>query len=198
MIEVYQTIWAEIRYVVLAKNKQLYLEIVELMKNEDFVTAYDKIKIVMTQESDGFENYKEAAQEIWNHFKNKERDNSHFFASLNNTNENMRLLWTLNLQYQPVYLLNCRIFFMDTYWNRAWIIKNNKIRLFQWDGAKYYRLKLPEELLENIRKFKANLEKYENENKDLMRKAMFLVKVDGQELFNPKIAFAFSNGLELE
>lgn len=200
MIEVYQTIWAENRYAILARDKQKYEECFELVKDEQFVEAYPIMKEVMESDEfdiDDFDYYKEAAQEVWNHFKNKERDNSHFFATLNNQNENLRLLWNLNIFYQPVYLLNSRLFFKTTTWNRAWVIKNNKIRLFQWTGGTYNRLKLTDEMTEKIR-HEHSLDAYTDDEKKLLRQAVTIVNVDHKEHFNPKLIFAIENGLEIE
>lgn len=195
MIEVYQTIWAEVKYLVLAKNKLRYEEINELMKEENFSIAYKLIEEAVRSDEE-FDNYKEAAQEIWSHFKNKERDNSHFFATLNNQNENLRLLWGLNVQYEPVYLLNCRIFMKDSLWNKAWVIKNNKIRLFLWENEKYFRLKLPEDLMKKVAK-KTEINDYSNDEKELLKKALILIEVNDSFVINPKITFAINNGLEV-
>jgi hypothetical protein len=200
MTEVYQTIWAENRYSILARDKQKYEEILELFRNERYIEAFPIMKSVMESEEydlDDLDHYKEAAQEIWNHFKNKERDNSHFFATLNNQNENLRLLWALNITYAPVYLLNSRIFFKNPVWNKAWVIKNNKMRLFLWEGEKYFRLRLSDELTAKLRK-SHTLEEYSKKELDLLDKAIGRIHVDKNVLFNPKIKFALTNGLELE
>jgi hypothetical protein len=195
MIEVYQTVWAEVKYLVLAKNKMRYEEINELMKEENFSIAFKLIDEVVKSDAE-LDNYKEAAQEIWGHFKNKERDNSHFFATLNNQNENLRLLWGLNVQYEPVYLLNCRIFLKDSLWNKAWVIKNNRIRLFLWEEDKYFRLKLPEDLMKKVA-HQTKIEEYSKKEKDLLGKALILVSVDDEVVVNPKIMFAIHSGLEI-
>ena len=196
MREIYQTIWAENKFLILAKNKQAYQELSELVKEEKYDELYPLLKEHV--ESDEYlDNYKDAAQEIWAHFKNKERDNSHFFATLNNQNENLRLLWSLTNIYLPVYLLNCRIFMKRTNWNKAWVIKNNKMRLFYWDGTKYYRLKLPADILQRICN-RASLDDYSDTEKELLEKGLVAVEVDGKLLMNPKIEYALQSGLEIE
>lgn len=202
MQDIFQTIWKENQYYVMGKNKQKYEEIMELMRDQRFEEVYLSLKDLYENkdeddDDDDLDNYKEAAQEIWNFFKNKERDNSHFFASLNNQNENLRLLWKLNLEYEPVYLLNSRIFMKEPVWDKAWIIKSNKIKLYIWQNDKIFKIKIPEKLVEKVRNTQ-NIEDYTAKELDLMRKALFVFTVDGTEIFNPKIAFAFNNGLELE
>lgn len=200
MVEVYQTIWAENRYAILARDKQKYDDIAELFREERFVEAYPIMKEAMESDEydlDDMDHYKESAQEIWNHFKNKERDNSHFFATLNNQNENLRLLWALNVHYEPVYLLNSRIFMKNPMWNKAWVIKSNKMRLFLWEGEKYFRLRLTDEMIEKVRKVHV-LEEYTKDEQVLLEKALGVLRVDKHVLFNPKIRFALNNGLEVE
>ena len=196
MREIYQTIWAENKYLILAQNKAIYEEMAELVKEERYEELYPLLKENIKVD-DEFDNYKEAAQEIWGHFKNKERDNSHFFASLNNQNENLRLLWGLCLTYTPVYLLNCRIFMNETHWNKAWVIKNNKMRLFYWDGVKYFRLRLPAELMLKVCR-RTELEKYSTDEVTLLEKGLIVVRVDNKLVLSPKIAYALDSGLEIE
>ena len=197
MREIYQTIWAENKYLILAVNKQVYEEISELVKDEKYEDIYPLLKEHVNYDDDEFDNYKESAQEIWGHFKNKERDNSHFFATLNNQNENLRLLWGLCKTYMPVYLLNCRIFISTTHWNKAWVIKNNKMRLFYWDGERYFRLRLPEELLARVCQ-KTELDEYTDSEIELLEKGLVVITVDGTKLINPKITYALDSGLEIE